>query len=207
MKLFLSSVSVTGPQGQALAHLVGKPAREIKFALIENAAEPYPDYPSPWLLASRADILAQPFQTDILDLKTYQTPADLKAKLITYDVIWLSGGNTYYLRWLLRETGADRVITELVNEGKVYGGGSAGAIMAGPTLKFFEVADDPKMAPEVLLDGLHFTDSVIVPHFDMAKYRDIMQGIVTNLKQAGYKPVPLTNSQAMVINGFDETII
>jgi hypothetical protein len=44
MKLFLSS---TGISPELLPHfltLVGKKAEEIRFALIENAADPYPDH-------------------------------------------------------------------------------------------------------------------------------------------------------------------
>jgi dipeptidase E len=207
-KLFLSSVAVTGRQGQELAKLVGKPAAQIKVALIENAADPYPDYPSPWVLASREAMSAHGFKMDLFDLKQYkERPDNLKSDLGRYDVIWLAGGNTYYLRWLLRETGADLIISDLVKQGTVYGGGSAGAIMAGPTLKFFEVADDPKAAPQLILEGLSFTDQVVVPHADSEKYADIMKGIIGNLEQAGYSVVPLKDSQALIVDGSSERVI
>ena len=63
----------------------------------------------------------------------------LTSKLSSKDALWHGGGNTFYLRWILSNTGADEVITKLVRHGLVYGGGSAGAIVAGPTLKYFEV--------------------------------------------------------------------
>lgn len=54
-----------------------------------------------------------------------------------------TGGNPYYLRWLLKVTGADEMITALVKQGKVYAGASAGGVLAGPTLRFFDNQDDP----------------------------------------------------------------
>ena len=52
------------------------------------------------------------------------------------DAIWISGGNGYYLRWILKETGTDTFIRELLKKGVVYSGWSAGACIAGPTLKY-----------------------------------------------------------------------
>ena len=207
MKLFLSSLAVGPHNVKAFCDLVGKPAPQIKLALIENAADPYPDYPSPWLLASRESMFSHDFQIEHVDLRDFRDPRVLESKLSGFDVIFVSGGNTYYLRWLLKDTGADEVISRLVKAGAIYGGASAGAIMAGPTLKFFDGADDPAMAPEVFLDGLHFTDKVVVPHADLQKYSGIMDSITSNLRHAGYTPVPLTNAQAMVISGSQETVI
>ena len=207
MKLFLASLNVSTANQQALADLVGKPARNIKLALIENAADPYPEESLTWLYREREAIFRTQFQIIHVNLKDFDNPKELAAKLSDYDVIWLSGGNTYYLRWLLADTGADEVISRLVKKGKVYGGGSAGAIMAGPTLKYFDTADDPAMAPELYLDGLHFTDTVVVPHADLDKYEGIMQGIIHNLKQAGFKPLPVNNAQALIINGDDKKLI
>ena len=89
----------------------------------------------------------------------------------------------------------------------MYGGGSAGSIVAGPTLKHFEAADDPNEAPEVILEGLGFTESVVVPHMDNVKFKDLIHSIHDQLKADGFKTVPLTDAQALVINGNDEQVI
>jgi dipeptidase E len=152
MKLFLSSMTISYEQGPAFLKLTGKAeASQVKIALIENAAD-VDDGPKEWMHNNRESIQALGFQIDFVDLQEYLDGKKLLLpRLEAADVIWLGGGNTYYLRWILRETKADIMIERLARAGKVYGGGSAGAIMAGPTLKNFEKADNPKRAPSLYL--------------------------------------------------------
>jgi peptidase E len=103
--------------------------------------------------------------------------------------------------------GADKLIIELAKSGKVYGGGSAGAVVAGPTLRHFETADDPHDAPEVIWEGLGLTDSVVVPHMDNVKFQEVIHGIRDRLIADGNKVVPLTDAQALVINGDTQKVI
>lgn len=191
-----------------LEKLVGKPARDIKLALIENAADTYDSNHRAWVDSNRVSIQSHDFNVEIIDLRQFGgKEAQLKQKLKRQDIVWFGGGNTYYLRWLLQHTGVDKILAELISNGIVYGGGSAGAIVAGPTLKHFETADDPNDAPIVLFDGLRFTDSVVVPHMDNAKLAAIVQSINDKLRAGGYKTVPLTDAQAFVVNGAEEKVI
>lgn len=119
----------------------------------------------------------------------------------------LVGRRQYVLFTLAPDTGVDKLLAELAKQGVVYGGGSAGAIIAGTTLKHFETADDPSEAPEAILDGLAFTDSVVVPHMDNAKFAVIIHGINDKLKADGYKTVPLGDNQALVINGSEQKVV
>lgn len=207
MKLFLASLAINDKQAIELAKLIGKDQKDIKLALIENAADGE-EGPKEWVAQNRKMIQSHAFEVEIIDLNQYRGDADgLKAKLASKDVIWCGGGNTYYLRWLLKDTGADKIISELIQQGKVYGGGSAGAIVAGPTLKHFEAADDKNAAPELIMEGLHFTDSVIVPHMDNAKFAAIIQGINDKLKADGYKTVPLGDAQALIVDGDKQRVV
>lgn len=208
MKLFLSSLAISDTQSDELAKLVGKKPKDIKLALIENAADTYAEGSRAWVDQNRVAIQSHDFGIEIIDIRQYKGKlAELKDKLSAKDVIWFGGGNTYYLRWLLKDTGIDELLAGLVKQGIIYGGGSAGAIIAGPTLKHFETADDPNEASEVILDGLHFTDSVVVPHMDNAKFAAIIHDINDKLKADGFKTVPLGDSQALVINGDEQRVI
>jgi dipeptidase E len=208
MKLFLSSLAISDSQSIELAKLVGKNAADIKLGLIENAADTYDENHRAWVDESRTTIQSHGFDVELLDIRQFKDrPAELTEKLRSKDVIWFGGGNTYYLRWLLKDTGVDKVLSELIKRGVVYGGGSAGAIVAGPTLKHFESADDPSDAPEVILDGLHFTDSVVVPHMDNVKFASIIYEINDKLKIDGYKTVPISDMQAFVVSDKEEKVI
>jgi len=57
-----------------------------------------------------------------------------------------------------------------------------------------------------MLDGLRFTDSVVVPHMDNAKFASIIHGINDRLKADGYKTVPLGDSQALIIDGDNQRV-
>jgi dipeptidase E len=111
------------------------------------------------------------------------------------------------LRWLLKETGADDMIKELVKNGKVYSGWSAGAMVAGPTLQHIEAMETRMAAPEPVLDGLHLTNVVVVPHIDNKDF--IESAVKTNqlLFEAGYITAPLRDNQALVINGDECRVI
>lgn len=208
MKLFLSSLAISDPQSVELAKLVGKEPKDIKLALIENAADTYAEDERDWVDQNRVAIQSHDFDVEIVDIRRYKSkPKQLKEKLASKDVVWFGGGNTYYLRWLLKETGVDKLLTELVEHGVVYGGGSAGAIIVGPTLKHFETADSPDDAPEVLFDGLGFTDTVVVPHMDNAKFASIIHAINDKLKADGYKTEPIGDRQALIIDGDEQRVI
>jgi dipeptidase E len=208
MKLFLASLAISNSQSVELARLVGKPAEDIKLALIENAADTYDQDHRAWVDDNRAAIQSHDFDVEIIDIRGYKDKqAKLKEKLARKDVIWFGGGNIYYLRWLLRDTSVDKLLTMLVNQDIVYGGGSAGAIIAGPTLKHFETADDPNDAPEAILEGLHFTDSVVVPHVDNAKFASVIHGINDKLKADGFKTVPIGDKQALVVDGDQQRVV
>lgn len=208
MKLFLSSLAISDPQSVALANLVGKKPKDMKLALIENAADTYPEGSRAWVDSNRAAIQSHNFAVELFDIRQYKGKLQqFKDKLAVKDVIWFGGGNTYYLRWLLKESGVDELVTDLVEQGIVYGGGSAGAIVAGPTLKHFETADNPKDAPEVILEGLHLTELVVVPHMDNVKFEAVIHGINNKLKTDGFRTVPLRDAQALVIDGDTHTVI
>lgn len=173
---------------------------DIRLALIENAADVEAGNKE-WMYQNRLAIMSHGFQVDFVDLNEYRHGVGLRQRLAGCDAIWIGGGNTFYLRWILRETEADEMIKDLVGRGKVYGGGSAGAVVAGPTLMHFEVADSPDEAPEVIRRGLELTDVVVVPHWAREDYGPIMKSVERSLKQDGYRTVHVTDDQAVVIDG------
>ena len=101
----------------------------------------------------------------------------------------------------MRESGFETVARELHESGKVYAGGSAGAIVAGPILNHFDAADDPKDAPSVIWDGLGLVDIIPLPHWNTPKFQGVLDGIRDNLLPYGKDLVPITDEQAIIIDG------
>lgn len=208
VKLMLSSVALNAGQAQTLAAMAGKQPQDVKVAIITNGADTYGTPTPEWALKNHQLLTTLGFQVEGVDLRQFRGKLPELEKLLTSkDVIWIGGGNTFYLRWLLKDVGADKLIVGLAENGKVYGGDSAGAILAGPTLEYFETADDPNAAPELVKDGLHLTQFVVVPHMDNEKYGRIVQGINDRLKSDKFTTVPLNDGQALVVNGESRIIL
>lgn len=207
MKLFLSSDSVLPETKEAFLNLVGIPREEIKIAFIENAADNYPPDKRVWLEESKANLEECAAEVQKVDLRDYSDANKLKNILRNYNVIWLGGGNVYYLRWLAKKSGLDQILYDLIQGGIVYGGESAGAIIASPTIDTFQKADDPDEAPEVILDGFHLTVIVPIPHCDYPKYMAVMEEAAQQIEQLGLKAVRIKENQAIVINGGDVKIV
>jgi dipeptidase E len=207
VKLFLSSQAISKEQAPYFLDLVAKPAKSIRLAVIENAADVETGSKA-WLLRNRHMIESHGFEVEYVDVRKYAQDVEaLRAKFAAKDVLWFGGGNTFYLRWLLRNTGVESIVKELVQAGTVYGGGSAGAIIAGPTLHFFEAADEPQASPGIVYEGFSFTNKVVVPHIDNKKYAPIMHEVNDKLKADGYQTVPLADAQALVIDGASEKVV
>lgn len=203
MKLFLSSRDIPNNLRDVFLNLVGKQATDIKFALIENAADPYTDDTKDWMFETRKNFESLGMQMTLVDLRLYKDdPESLYTVLKNVDVVWIGGGNTYYMRWLMKVSGFDTIINKLLDEDVVYGGGSAGAILPCPLLDKFDIVDDPNAAPEVIKQGLGLIDFVIVPHWGDPEYQSQLEEIKNYydaLKR--YPVVTITDTQAVIVDG------
>ncbi|MBL8555211.1 MAG: Type 1 glutamine amidotransferase-like domain-containing protein, partial [Phenylobacterium sp.] len=107
-----------------------------------------------------------------LDLRAYfGRPRDLLAELERTRLVWAVGGNAFLLRRAMRQSGFDALAPGLIwAERLVYGGWSAGACVAAPSLRGLELMDDPAVQadgydPEPVWEGLGLIDAAIVPHY------------------------------------------
>ena len=206
MPLFFSSFMPSDEQDAALARVIGKDIRDTKVAYIENAYDVYNDEAS--LIEGRKILRDKGYDIELVDLRQWKNDqAGLREKLASKDVFLFTGGNPYYLRWVMKESGADDIIRELVAQGKVYSGATAGAEVAGPTIRHFDQLDDPNEAGEIIWDGLGLTDIVIVPHVDNADFGEGCRKAGELLSAEGYKTQQLTDAQAFLINGDEHTLL
>jgi dipeptidase E len=87
---------------------------------------------------------------------------DVRAKLLSADVIWVGGGNTVNLLAIWRAHGVDRAMREAWEDGIVLSGSSAGMIC------WFEasITDSFGLQLDALRDGLGFLPGSACPHYD-----------------------------------------
>lgn len=207
MKLFLSSTSIPDELITPFIKLVGKNLKDISFALIENAADPYGKDVG-FVIETRTVLQSLGMQLELIDLNKYKNKSeDLKDKLGTFDVVWFGGGNIYYLRWMMKETGFDTIARELFEKDVVYGGGSAGAIIAGNTLKYFDLVDDSNASPELIYSGLDLIDLVIIPHWETDRIQEKLSAIQSLYKNDNIDAVTITDNQAIIVDGEKWTVL
>jgi dipeptidase E len=117
------------------------------------------------------------------------------------------GGNTFMLRYQMQRSGFDNVIKELLESNIVYGGDSAGALVAGTSIGGInlESSDEPEFAEKVIEDGLDLVPYIIVPHIDDAEFAEVMP--VVNARPDQDKIIRLKNSQAVIFNKGDYKIV
>jgi dipeptidase E len=202
MKLYLSSIRIPAPE--ALSTLLGRPLSDVSVAFIPNAKDYYAERPKDFIVNDFVTYMKRlGLSVDIVDLRSFDKPEDLKAKLAGYDLVWAMGGNTYMLRYEMRRSGFEMIIRDLLDEGVVYGGDSAGALVAGLSIAGVELADEPAFAKEVIKDGMNLVPFVVMPHIDNPEFTDVMP-IVRGLHK---EMIELKDSQAVIVDGDKHWIV
>jgi dipeptidase E len=115
------------------------------------------------------------------------------------DIIYVTGGNTYYLLEHVRCSGFDKIVTDFLTKGGIYAGSSAGSILACPGIDFIEKMDDPAKASLDDFSGLGLVDFLIVPHVDSKEHGDAAREIISNFQNGEEIIVGLRDDQALYI--------
>ncbi|MGB3073183.1 MAG: Type 1 glutamine amidotransferase-like domain-containing protein [Candidatus Moraniibacteriota bacterium] len=201
MLLYLTSVA--SKTLNLLVSALPRPASEMNLIFIDTAAT-VEDGPKPWL---QADIEAcrKIFQeVAVIDVASVAKEVWMP-KISKADVIFFSGGNTFYLLQEVRKSGLDEVVKKRVQEGAVYIGSSAGALLAGPTVELAKDADDPGRAPGLTsFEGLSLVNFVPWPHF-VEEQRDELEVMQREYKE--YQFIPLADDEAVLVKDGESKIL
>lgn len=206
MRLYLSSYRVPVPE--ELFRLVGKPSHEIKMAIVPNAKDKYIDRIW-WLKTNQAidyfkDLGVE--KIDVVDLRTYDNnSADkLEQTLAPYDLVWCNGGSTFMLLYEIRRSGFDVALRRLLEkDALVYGGASAGELVAGPSISGIELADNPEFAEKIVTNGMNLVSEYIFPHADDPTFAEAL----ADFRSKHGDIIELKNSQAFVVDGGRREIV
>lgn len=172
MQLYLASYR-TGDSFGELLRMAGPGAQ---VGVISNAVDFIPqddrDAYARQVHDPVAEFKVQGLDAYDLDLRAYfRRPEALLAELERTRMVWAVGGNAFLLRRAMRQSGFDAIAPGLIwAERLVYGGWSAGACVAAPSLKGLELMDDPHVLadgydPAPVWEGLGLIDAAIVPHY------------------------------------------
>lgn len=170
--------------------------REIVFIPTAGNVEDYTDY----IDEGRAALAAMGYQVDELDVASESQGAAI-AKLKAAQIIYISGGNTFYLLQELKRKQLLPVINEKINAGIPYIGESAGAIIMAPNIEYNSLMDDTSVAPDLTdYSALAQTDFYTLPHFEEEPFVEADEKVIATY-QNQINLVPINNSQAIISDG------
>jgi len=172
MKYYLSSYRL-GQEQETLKGWISQTSG--KFAYIPNALDfsnrddkRYAEH----IKSDMDDLQKLDATVELLDLKEYFHKSDaLREKLNSLSGIYISGGNVFILRQIMKLSGLDTLIDELKEKPNfIYVGYSAACCVLSPTMKSFAITDDATDFPfqeitEQIWEGLGILDFVFQPHY------------------------------------------
>ncbi|TXH00190.1 MAG: hypothetical protein E6P95_04095 [Candidatus Moraniibacteriota bacterium] len=196
MKIYLTSLA--SATLDLLIPLLPKAAHELTIVRITTAADPYPVDNRPWYDSNRQKLVDLGFQVTDYDIKN-KDESTLLADLSSFDIIYVEGGNVFYLLWHMRKSGMDKALPRLLDSGKIYIGSSAGSAVLSPIIEHAVLFDDPHVVPELTdYRGLGIIKEQIHPHSGKAKYAVREK---ETIKKWGSKLTLLRDDQILVIDG------
>jgi dipeptidase E len=142
-----------------------------------------------------------------LDLRGHD-PESLAAKIGQPDFLWVRGGNVFTLRAALAQSGADALITDLLEaDALVYAGFSAGGCVLAPTLLGLEECDSTEdalsMYGAIQFEGLDILDRPFVPHLGSPEHPEnkVLTRVAAAYAREGQPYWGLGDGQALVVDG------
>jgi len=185
--------------------LLQKPAYDVTVAFITTAAKPEEnlDYlQKDWNIMK--DELG--FNIEEVDIEG-KKEAEVMKLLELKDIIFVEGGNTFYLLKAMRTCNFEKVIRKLLKQGKVYIGVSAGSIVAGRTIKTAGWKDADKNTVGLKnLKGLNLVPFDIFVHYQ-PEYAEIIKQKISDPKKRAKNLRILTDDQAILVQGKEVDLI
>lgn len=98
-------------------------------------------------------------ESNITEYKIGSSDIDIN----TFDIIYMMGGNTFYLLHMIRKYDFDNSIRDFINKGKIYIGSSAGSEILGSSIEPALLYDENKVNMKDFT-GLKLVNGLIIPH-------------------------------------------
>jgi|LGVF01.2.fsa_nt_gb dipeptidase E len=170
-----------------------------KAVIITTASDVYKndDYHIPSI---KCDLNSIGFEVALLDIE-FGNAEDMK----NYDLIYLLGGNPFYLLYHLRKTNSKEIFENHINDNKILVGASAGSIVLTNSIGVVNEFDS-EMNREVQLqnlDGLSLVNLEICPHAKRfeGKYKNFLIKIRDYEQRKNVNLSKLNDGEAIAIEG------
>ena len=181
-------------------HFLPKPLSEAKILYVTTASKKVNDTSYVERTRQKMDELNFSFtEYDIVG----KSEEELKKALSSHDIVYVEGGNTFYLLKAVRNTAFDKVVKEAIENGLVYWGVSAGAYIACPSIIMATWSDR--------FDRCGVTDWTamnLVPFLIKAHYTpDMLETLKEKSKDLQLRLRVLTDEQAVLVGDGEVQLI
>ena len=134
--------------------------KDKKVLYITTASDGENDSDKSWMDEEYETILDLGFNKEnIYEFKIGQKEININ----DFDVIYMMGGNTFYLMDMIRKYNFDTVIKKAMDNGIIYIGSSAGSIILGNSVEYALPFDENNVDLKDF-SGLRIVDGIIIPH-------------------------------------------
>ena len=180
------------PVRQAFLKLLPKPPQELVSAIITTASVEHKKE-NKYAVSTKEYFEKLGFKkVSFVDVE-FDDPAALKY----FDVIYLNGGNTFYLLHHLKKSGADKILKEIADKA-ILVGTSAGAMVLGPDIKIADLFDAERNIISLKdFSALNLTDIITYPHYQ----KESENRIKDFEKENNCQVTRLKDGQAVVVVG------
>ena len=140
-----------------------------------------------------------------IDIST-EAYSTIQAVFEDADVIYFTGGNSFFLMDQLRKTETDELLKKELANGKLMIGESAGAIICAPTIQYIEQMDEkPEDYSQEDNEGLDQIDFYVLPHYLTAPFKKITERIMAEFSDLNI--CAINNHQAIIVNDEGSKVI
>ena len=146
------------------------------------------------------------FQVEVLDIAACDRET-AQAKIFQSKLLYVSGGNTFYLLQELKKKQLLSLIKEQIADGMVYVGESAGAVITAEDIDYIRLMDDKEVAGE-LFDtvALKEADFYLLPHVGEEPFAESAQATLDTYSDQ-LNLLPLNNRQAVLVEGEEVKVL
>ena len=176
--------------------ILTKPATKTKLAHITTASKVVENID--YVDRDRKTIKKMGFQVTDIDIRG-KSKNQLIKLLKDQDVIYVQGGNGFYLLKHIRKSGFDKVVKKLLDKGVIYIGVSAGTYVACPTIKMHTWKGKERNQYGITnMAAMNLVPFLVSVHYNKINYKQ-KEGVKTGATKTKHLVKVLNDNQAILV--------
>ena len=146
------------------------------------------------------------YEVENFDISVFSEET-VKEKISETKIIFVSGGNTFYLLQELKKKNLISYLREKIENGLLYIGESAGSVITAHNIEYADIVDDKALATELNdYTGLNLVDFYVVPHFEEEPFVESSRKVVELYKDKLDLKV-INNKEVVLVENDDFRIV